>query len=91
MNTVKDARQWQSQHGGAAFPATVPLEDNETAVWTGMSLRDWFAGQALAGMLAESGAPVSWQAEVRLRTAAAIAYQMADAMLAERAAEKPAA
>lgn len=44
----------------------------------GMTLRDWFAGQALAGMIAcDSG---SW-AQLATR-----AYQSADAMLAAREA-----
>lgn len=46
----------------------------------GMTLRDWFAGQALGGMLAsEAGIqpyPHEWAAER--------AYLIADAMLAER-------
>ena len=42
-----------------------------------MTLRDWFAGQALAGMLDRTyGIPVSIIAER--------SYQMADAMLAAR-------
>jgi len=43
----------------------------------GMSLRDWFAGQALAGLLAGRGEYV-WNAEP------VDAYAIADAMLAER-------
>ena len=46
----------------------------------GMTLRDWFAGQALVGFMAsESGIqayPADWAAER--------AYLMADAMLTER-------
>lgn len=44
----------------------------------GMSLRDWFAGHALAGMASIEDSP-------RYETMASYAYQMADAMLAERA------
>ena len=60
--------------GGAAFPAVAMLTSNR-----GMSLRDWFAGQALAGMLAcpNVAAPVAKYSQW--------AYQHADAMLAERA------
>jgi len=43
-----------------------------------MSLRDYFAGQALAGLYAN--AKEDWNAE----TVAACAYDTADAMLAER-------
>jgi hypothetical protein len=45
-----------------------------SAKFPGMSLRDWFAGQALAGTLARQ---VNWDAS--------IIFQIADAMLAERA------
>ena len=44
----------------------------------GMTLRDWFAGQALVGILANQGP--SLVTDVRARNA----YTMADAMLAER-------
>jgi hypothetical protein len=44
-----------------------------------MSLRDWFAGQALAGMLAK---PVN---RTGMDAVASDAYNYADAMLAERA------
>jgi len=46
----------------------------------GMSLRDWFAGQALSGMLADEG-----EAGYKAQTAASRSYELADAMLAERA------
>jgi hypothetical protein len=63
--------------GGPAFP---PMHNPDTHQ-SGMSLRDWFAGQALAGLLADpnvlGGAP-----EV-----ANTAYRFADAMLEARAAE----
>ena len=55
--------------GGPAFPSTYPNRD-------GMTLRDWFAGQALAGILADPNGP--WQG------AAERSYYQADAMLAER-------
>lgn len=48
----------------------------------GMSLRDWFAGQALAGILANPGTGGAGP-EVIARLATAI-YVVADAMLAER-------
>lgn len=73
--------------GGPAFPVEVDdegagLQTSSFSGWaTGMSLRDYFAGQALTGILrAVSGArePIG---------VAELAYKMADAMLAER--EKP--
>lgn len=63
-----------------AFPCLDSSGDGLSMRDPGMTLRDWFAGQALAGMLAsEAGIPPysnSWAAER--------AYQMADAMLAAR-------
>ena len=61
--------------GGPAFP--VSLELYLGASLSGMTLRDWFAGQALAGMLANGGA-VSWEGD------ATNAYTVADAMLEAR-------
>lgn len=50
---------------------------------SGMSLRDWFAGQALAGFAASDAAIGKWHDG----TVAKCAYEVADAMLAER--ERP--
>lgn len=57
--------------GGPAFP---------TDTLDGMTLRDWFAGQALAGMMAGK----VWESLVIRDYPEAEAYRMADAMLAER-------
>lgn len=59
--------------GGPAFPA-------ETFDVGGMSLRDWFAGQALAGICADPNAGGSNKA------IAVTAYSLADAMLEARKA-----
>jgi len=59
--------------GGAAFPV------NETDVGHGMTLRDYFAGQALAGQLGHHGA---WDGT--LNDIAKRSLELADAMLAER-------
>lgn len=68
-----------SDDGGPAFPHdNQELGDRHRVAQPGMTLRDWFAGQALAGMLADSeviGEPIS---------TARAAYQIADAMLMER-------
>ncbi len=68
--------------GGPAFPiAGLIGPDNSFTEMPvpGMSLRDYFAGQAIAGNLIEPS--------VDSRHAAEYAYQLADAMLAERAKE----
>lgn len=71
--------------GGPAFPHVYErmpqLGPNIEKRYTqgGMTLRDWFAGQALAGRMARNTAYRTWS------DAAADAYEIADAMLAERA------
>lgn len=61
--------------GGKAFPSTLP---HSLTSYPGMSLRDWFAGQALTGLLA---APVGKDTWVGV---AKDAYSAADAMLEAR-------
>jgi hypothetical protein len=67
--------------GGPAFPLPVTEWNPGNA---GMSLRDWFAGQALAGIMA------GWPANERISEARAaeISYHAADAMIAERDAQR---
>ena len=60
--------------GGPAYP--LGMDTNGRC--DGMSLRDYFAGQALAGMLAYGGRPSDFGER------AATCYALADAMLAER-------
>lgn len=73
--------------GGPAFPNCHPSSE------PGMTLRDWFAGQALAGGRARDTVP-DWQLDAWFgKTATSIkreqivardAYALADAMLAAR-------
>lgn len=65
--------------GGAAFPQISELGDI-AATSPGMYLRDWFAGQALAGWLASFGPGEAVKAE----SVAEFSYEIADAMLAAR-------
>lgn len=75
------------EDGGRAFPIVVgtkfdartgvPIEQD---VYQGMSLRDYFAGQALAGMVTAAG----FQGEPWDKLSAD-AYEAADSMLAARA------
>jgi hypothetical protein len=67
MTTNKD--------GGPAFP-----QGDDGSWGTGMTLRDWFAGQALAGLLACGEAHDEHTDSVT----AGAAYKMADAMLTAR-------
>lgn len=63
---------------GPAFPVAFKWDDEQ---FNGMTLRDWFAGKAMQGLLAQSqGTAIASPVE----TAAVYAYAMADAMLAER-------
>ena len=57
--------------GGQAFPS---------GEYFGMTLRDWFAGQALAGIYAGK----AWESIVLRDNPEAWAYRIADAMIAER-------
>lgn len=76
-----------------AFPTNVPPP------WAqGMSMRDWFAGQALAGTLASSGDTEQFRvlsigAASRkvpfARHIADMSFEIADAMLVARAKQEP--
>jgi hypothetical protein len=79
MSGVKD--------GGQAFPVGNPTHGGEP----GMTLRDWFAGQALAGILAnptvkdwEVAASEMGDPDALVQVCALMAHKQADAMLAER-------
>lgn len=70
----------QPKDGGPAFPHAVQkLHSSYASAIEGMSLRDWFAGQALAGLCADS--------EFRGKNTisyVSFSYDLADAMLAAR-------
>ena len=72
----------QIDDGGSAFPVHanhVVFGDKVVAAHEpGMTLRDWLAGQALAGMLADG------KASGRFADIASDAYDFADAMLVAR-------
>lgn len=71
--------------GGPAFPSDVVYKDAEHA--PGMSLRDYFAGQALTAFAYRS--PDRNRMRIDRAEVAGICYLMADAMLAERYKEDP--
>ena len=70
------------EDGGPAFPTDgfkYSLEHGDHQ--SGMSLRDWFAGQALVGLTREISGDVTVH---RRNGIVSDAYELADAMLAER-------
>ena len=84
----KKHQEWLAQTGGPAYPGGVNsvythLDAGEPTN-PGMTLRDWFAGQASAGAAAD--AKYSWGKNCKDGAAwcAAWCYEVADAMLAER-------
>ena len=69
----------KTNDGGPAFPRTgAPY----VQAYEGMSLRDWLAGQALAGIMANAKL-VGVLAESK-QDPASCAYEMAEFMMAER-------
>jgi hypothetical protein len=83
----------EGNDGGPAFPAQRATEVTDMtgvahpvmADYPGMSLRDWFAGQALAGILAGRFADTIPHDDVNGGGDAAFyAFQYADAMLSRR-------
>jgi hypothetical protein len=77
MNKIND--------GGPAFGALSVSPAGDVYHQEGMSLRDWFAGHALAGIMANETTPFSADhAEVEPSQIAAAVYELADAMLAKR-------
>lgn len=88
--------------GGPAFPCKGPpmwlsSKDNppemvkgSEANLPGMSLRDWFAGQALSGEMADSAGGI-WANDAKdadLYARACLLYRYADAMIAARGGAK---
>jgi len=84
--------------GGAAFPYSFDVPQEEIHFMNkGMSLRDWFAGKALQGLLSKGGKPV-YPDELQLAldrgdsvdfyfgsvSLQKVTYSIADAMLKER-------
>jgi hypothetical protein len=79
-------RVMQRDNGGPAFPV-LELDQRSGNVFAqhmGMSLRDWFAGQVVAGLMSYPGDEVSgnWHNNSSSQGVANRAYELADAMLA---------
>lgn len=69
--------------GGTAFPGSADTEEGHRMREYGMSLRDYFAGQAMAAIIQADGAQY-FQLD---RTHALLAYAQADAMIEVRKGE----
>jgi hypothetical protein len=68
--------------GGPAFPISIPGVGDNGAY--GMSLRDYFAGQALIAVSTRWGGTLGDIDNMAAMRSAVIAYEIADAMLKER-------
>jgi hypothetical protein len=85
MSEIKD--------GGAAFPYCVWVGDHHNGHNTGMSLRDWFAGMALSGILSNPTTVPSKLFKtsdgfMNCEMIANCAYEQADSMLLAGEGEK---
>lgn len=80
--------QDETKTGGPAFPAGIAASPMGDIAWSneGMTLRDWFAGQVIAQIIAMYAADNKTGIGVDHlpRNCAGHAYRIADAMLAER-------
>ena len=73
--------------GGPAFPRTGEGFGNPKYDTAGMTLRDWFAGQALNGFIVN--AMMGDKTQKNLTDTAALAFAVADAMIAESQKQEP--
>lgn len=94
MTRIPETREDPIGDGGPAFPRPTGMFENEYGAKfpepgdPGMSLRDWFAGQALAGTIASYAHPTSaGSMTVPSRRLAEYAYTLADAMIEARSAK----
>ena len=74
------------KNGGYAFPKPLDPYPSDGVGYPGMTLRDYFAGQALAGWLASYGDTMQHPCAVNgsAECVARDSYALADAMLAAR-------
>ena len=75
-------RNMSMDDGGPAFPVPDSMPGDGQG-GHGMTLRDWFAGQALAGSIA-NGIGIGDEDPITLKDFAEDAYRYADAMLKVR-------
>ena len=72
--------------GGPAFPLHSEVRPSMDTEWCGMTLRDWFAGMAMQGLIASPRGPINGQ-DATDKWYAEAAYMVADAMIQERSKE----
>ena len=79
------------KNGGPAFPCYLHPSQDTTGLMSGMTLRDYFAGQALAGLLPAINSatincdlPPGYKNMTDEELLAEQAYELADAMLKAR-------
>lgn len=66
-------------------PPAFPMGNPEQGGYDGMTLRDWFAGQTLAGLMSNQNIPFAADyAECEPEQIAKAVFDIADAMLAQR-------
>lgn len=74
--------------GSPENPPAFPREERETHYGAeGMSLRDWFAGQALMGICANGDLRIGNDPDKVGKAFAGVAYELADLMLLARDAD----
>jgi hypothetical protein len=71
----------EEKHNPAAFPSSYGDPRNSGWIGGGMTLRDWFAGKALAAYIEEGS-------DCTVAEIAADSYRLADAMLEARKASQ---
>jgi hypothetical protein len=76
----------QVKDGGPAFPCSNEQYTHGNPqsgdAWSGLSLRDWFAGRALGAIMESDG--IQYMHGDHIKRHAGLAYEYADAMLAAR-------
>jgi hypothetical protein len=70
--------------GGPAFPLLIEEEGCASQAYLGMTLRDWFAGQAMIGAFSAFSREWHNPNDYQIKAIANNAYRIADAMMEAR-------